>query len=252
MKTTVVFGGGLGNQMFQYAFVLALRNKGHRVEVDTSIYNRYHSHNGYELEKVFGIKEPIICKNGSHLLMIRALYRLNLSPLVFIDGGGYHPEMLIAPKRFLYGYWQDKRYFSEIENHICQVFTFKNIDEFNLSMAKEMKKCHSVSIHIRRGDYKQFGMPLLGVDYYRKAVETIKGYVQTPVFYLFSDDTDEAVAIANQLDINFKVITHNSEEDSYKDMFLMTQCSHNIIANSSFSWWGAYLNQNPEKIVISR
>lgn len=128
MKISVVFGGGLGNQMFQYAFVLALRSRGHCVTIDTSIYNRFKPHNGYELDSVFNINEFTTCKKGMHLLYIRTLYYLNPTSIVFIDGGGYHPMILESPKRYLYGYWQDERYFADIKKVICDVFKFNNID----------------------------------------------------------------------------------------------------------------------------
>lgn len=250
MKISVVFGGGLGNQMFQYAFVLALRSRGHCVTIDTSIYNRFKPHNGYELDSVFNINEFTTCKKGMHLLYIRTLYYLNPTSIVFIDGGGYHPMILESPKRYLYGYWQDERYFADIKKVICDVFKFNNIDNKNLSMAAEMRNCSSVSIHIRRGDYAAFGMTLLGEDYYKRAINSIKKRVKSPYFYLFSDDKEEAIKIVEQLGIDYKLVSQNIGKESYKDMFLMSQCRHNIIANSSFSWWGGYLNQNPDKILI--
>jgi len=251
MKTTVVFGGGLGNQMFQYALVMALRSKGHYVVPDISLYNRYSPHNGFELKHVFGINDDFVSLSGRHILLLRALYWLKPSPFVHIDMNCYQNDVLITPPRYLYGYWQDERYFHDIREDICSIFTFRDIKENNKSIAKEIQSCESVSIHIRRGDYKSFGMPLLGEDYYFRAIETIKKRVDHPVFYLFSDDMDEAEKIMNNLAIDIISVNCNNIDESYNDMYLMSQCQHNIIANSTFSWWGAYLNQNPTKIVFS-
>ena len=251
MKTTLIMGGGLGNQMYQYAFVMALRNKGHVVTVDTSIFERSKAHYGYELEKVFQLKEPVKCNKGTHLLFLRGLYRLHPTSLTYIDGGGYHPEMLVSPKRYLYGYWQDSRYFSDIKEDILKVFSFADIDHLNMSVASEMATCDSVSIHVRRGDYAIFGMPLLGLDYYRKGVAAIKAQIENPKFFIFSDDEEEAKSIADDLGVVYELINWNKGEDSYKDMFLMSKCKHNIIANSTFSWWAGYLNSNSEKLIIA-
>ena len=117
-----------------------------------------------------------------------------------------------------------------------------------------MEEVDSVSLHIRRGDYllpenrELFG-GICTLDYYRRAIDYILDKVKNPFFFIFSNDivwVKENMNISNSL-----FITWNSGKDSWQDMFLMSKCKHNIIANSTFSWWGAWLNKNPQKIVIS-
>ena len=247
----IIFAGGLGNQMFEYAFVLALRKSKYHVIIDTSYYDLIKMHNGYELDRVFGIKERLIHKKGLHILWLRLLNRIKPKFIYMTDSLSYNPQYIIAPKKYIWGYWQDEQYFKDNETAIRNVFVFKDIDKHNLSIAQEMKNCNSVSLHIRRGDYASFGMSIMGVGYYHLAVEYMKEKIEEPVFYVFSDDKEEAETIAKKLCIKYKLITHNKEQDSFKDMFLMSQCKHNVIANSSFSWWGAWLNQSDDKVCIA-
>ena len=251
MNHKVIITGGLGNQMFQYAYVLALRQRGLRVAMDTSYYDFFKMHNGYELENVFGIKEFLINKQGFHMYWLRVLNKYRPSCLYTYDKLLFEKNALEFPRHYIFGYWQDERYFSGVEEQVRRLFEFHGIDENNKRIADEMKGENSVSLHIRRGDYAQFGMSLVGEDYYRKAIDRIKSQVEAPIFYIFSDDMREAENMAKSMNLSYKLMCHNREENSYKDMFLMSQCKHNIIANSSFSWWGAWLNSNPKKMVIA-
>ena len=132
-------------------------------------------------------------------------------------------------------------------------FRFRPLDEYNAQIAELIASCSSVSIHVRRGDtvpYKVNENEVVdGRKYYEKAVALITDKVENPTFFVFSDGIDwcKNVFTGN----NFNFIDHNKSSDSYKDMQLMSLCKHNIIANSSFSWWGAWLNGNNQKIVIA-
>ena len=247
----IIFSGGLGNQMFQYALLVALQTKGFKTIVDLSFYNYTEMHNGYELEKIFGIDENTISKQGLHLLWLRFLDKFHPTCLCSTDNLHFDSELLIHPKQYIRGYWQCEDYFKDVSNKIRGLFVFRNIDSFNKEIAESMHQSSSVSLHIRRGDYTSFGMPLVNEDFYRRAVEIISEKVTSARYYVFSDDMDEAQRIANLLNIDYQLMNHNSGVDSYKDMYLMSQCKHNIKANSSFSWWGAWLNCNPNKIVIA-
>lgn len=251
-EKTLIVTGGLGNQMFEYAFLLALRNKGHGVVMDTSYYDFVKMHNGYELERVFGIKEELVNRQGLHMLWLRYLNRFRPDSIYLADDLSYRPECLEKPRKYLWGYWQDERYFNDIADIVREVFQFRNIDGYNQTVAQEMAKKCSVSLHVRRGDYAEFGMNLLGDDYYKKAINhIIKNTVEDPFFYIFSDDVDVAKGIAEMMGINYALMSHNRDKDSYKDMYLMSRCKHNVLANSSFSWWGAWLNGNKDKIVVA-
>ena len=247
----MIYLGGLGNQMFQYAFLLALRSKGYKVLMDVSYYDFVKMHNGYELERVFGISERLINRQGLHILWLRILNKLRPKGIYMIDGLSFDNVYLQNPQRYLWGYWQDERYFKDVDKKVKEAFRFRNIDERNLAIAQEMREVNSVSLHVRRGDYAAFGMNLMGIEYYQRAIDYINSKVNEPVFYIFSDDVTVASAIADKMGIKYKMITHNSGPDSYKDMYLMSQCKHNITANSSFSWWGAWLNDRHGKIVVS-
>ena len=247
----VILSGGLGNQMFQYAFALALRNRGYHVKMDASLYNYAQMHNGYELERVFGIDEKIVCKEGIHLLWLRFLMKGYLPLFASKDKACFSQQVLCSPQKYMFGYWQSECYFYDIEQDIRNLFSFKNIDRRNDVLGREMNNCNSVSIHIRRGDYESHGMTILEAEYYRKAIVMIKKKINSPVFYVFTDDTSVAKSILDSIEKQYQVIDFNRGQDSYKDMFLMSQCRHHIVANSSFSWWGAWLSQYPSKIVIA-
>jgi len=245
-----IFLGGLGNQMFQYAFCVALREKGHKVKIDLSYYDYYKMHNGYELERVFGIKEDYISESGVHMLWLRILNRFFPSYLCS-DDREYSTSKLINPKKYLFGYWQNENYFSGVKPQLRSLFKFRNIDPVNLGIADQMDSVESVSLHIRRGDYVDCGIDLMDEIYYQNAILKIKEMTSNPIFYIFSDDAVAAERMASKMGIHYQLIQHNKGRDSYKDMFLMSKCHHNIIANSSFSWWGAWLNTNANKIVIA-
>lgn len=246
-----IITGGLGNQMFEYAYVLALRDRGMQVKLDISYYDFFKMHNGYELERVFGIKEKLINKKGIHMYWLRFLNRVRPSFLYTVDTYFFNKEALNAPRNYIFGYWQDEKYFSSISKAIKDTFSFQSIDEDNRELAEELRSINSVSLHIRRGDYKDFGMTIVNDDFYAKAIAEINKRTDDPVFYIFSDDLDASKKMAEDLGIRYKIVSINRGADSYKDMYLMSQCKHNIIANSSFSWWGAWLNANNEKIVIA-
>lgn len=235
--------------MFQYAFCTALREKGFKVKIDISYYNYFNMHNGYELERVFGIKEDYISKSGKHMRWLRLLDKHKPSFLCSVDKMEYSEHYVKNPKKYLFGYWQYENYFSEIKPLIHSLFKFRNIDAQNQELSKQIKSEESVSLHIRRGDYEN--EDYLGENYYFDAILKIKETVNNPMFYIFSDDSIAADKIVSKMDINYQIIRHNKGKDSYKDMYLMSKCRHNIIANSSFSWWGAWLNINANKIEIA-
>ena len=156
---------------------------------------------------------------------------------------------------YLDGYWQTEKYFKEIEEIIRKEFTVKNeLADKNKEIAEEIKKTNSVSLHIRRADYitdkrTNSHHGTCGSAYYEQAVAIIAEKVKTPHFFVFSDDMDWAKK-SIILDFPTVYVDHNNAVTNYEDLRLMHLCKHNIIANSSFSWWGAWLNNNPQKIVV--
>ena len=188
MTNKVIISGGLGNQMFQYAFALALRGKGYSVKIDTSLYNLVRMHNGYELYRVFGITEDVIDRKGIHLYFLRLLLKLKPSCLIKVDTIKYDPNNLMTERHYFSGVWLSANYFDSIKTDVRDSFKFKSIDQRNRKIAVDMKALNSVSIHIRRGDYVSWGISLLGYQYYKSAIELINAKVDNPKYYIFSDD----------------------------------------------------------------
>ena len=258
--------GGLGNQMFQYAMYKSLEKKGKLVKLDSkSFYETKKEHNGYELERIFDIKpnkptkEDLEKFDENNISTLFKIKRKLFGDKKFVyDTKEYvfNKDVYKLKNSYLNGYWQSIKYFEGIENDIKKDFRFKNqLDNKNLEILNEIENSNSISIHIRRGDYmspenyNMYGC-IATPTYYKKAIKVIEEKVENPIFFVFSNDMDW---VKKNIQINSRVfyIDINSGNGSYKDMQLMSNCKHNIIANSSFSWWGAWLNENKNKIVVA-
>ena len=245
--------GGLGNQMFQYALCQSLVSKGVKVKLDISSFNAGSLHNGYELERVFSLHEDycsrserIIVKSLSKVL--RVLFKRPYKEKREWQWV-YHPEVNNIRFGFLKGYWQSEKYFSKSANIIRSKFTFPMLtDGRNMAVQDAIASTNGVGLHIRRRDYLRGGCSL-NIDYYRHAMALIKEQVSDPYYFVFSDDIEWAREHIE--DSRAMFIDWNTGSNSFVDMQLMSLCRHNIIANSSFSWWGAWLNRNPSKLVIA-
>ena len=252
--------GGLGNQMFQYALgrSLALKNRTY-LQLDLSEYQDkneaadYISRN-FELD-LFNVN--YITESKENFIVTKILNYT--SPVKYVQENGYVYDPSVLEKKgrlYLYGYWQCENYFKSIEDTIREDFTFKKQpNAANTQYLNQIAKVNAVSIHFRRGDYVtvQTAVNFNGictVDYYKNAIAQIKSKVENPHFFVFSDDLSWV-----KENIDFKdphtYVDGNSGEYSYEDMRLMAACKHNIIANSTFSWWGAWLNHNKDKVVVA-
>lgn len=266
--------GGLGNQMFQYAIGRRLSlEKNTEMKLDISLFSTYDIHK-YGLNN-FNIVENY-CNNNEieefQLLKIkhplRKIYRSLLWKLENKETSGF---VLIKEKKshyddnifnnlqsnvYLSGYWQSEKNFKSIEYILREEFKPRFPLSFKSNVVrKNVNDTESVSIHIRRGDYitnleANAVHGVLPLDYYHKAISLIEEKINNPFYYIFSDDP-EWVKQNLQMDQKCYYVTHNGSERAYEDMHLMSQCKHNIIANSTFSWWGAWLNNNPNKIIIA-
>ena len=261
--------GGLGNQMFQYALALAIKNRCEdNVRIDPRAFRGYPIHNGYELKRIFKVSIPEatvgeVMKVAYPFLNYRIWQLCRLLPKrksmrYEWKSMAYNERVFTNAKtEYLIGYWQTERYFYPIRWEILKAFTFPSFEpgSKNESLGKELQQENSVALHIRRGDYLEIGNTsgICTIDYYKKAIAHIKEKVSPKVYSVFSDDIDWCIgqfgAIISDSDIRY--VNWNKGKESFRDMQLMSLCKHNIIANSSFSWWGAWLNQNPEKIVIA-
>jgi hypothetical protein len=252
----IILSGGLGNQMFQYALYMALKEKKINVKLDISLYYLTKMHHGYELEKCFGISEAITEYNKWHLLKLRFALKYKIKSLVFSDLLFYNQEVFNTRCKYVNGNWQSEKYFMQIENVIRDTFVFQNVDTENVKIANEMANSNSIALHIRRGDYLENSIysGACTEDYYSKAIDLIlnkTNHQENIIFYVFSDDKLYSEKFIENFETPVKLININSGNDSFKDLYLMSQCKHNIIANSTFSWWGAWLNNNSDKIVIA-
>ncbi|MDF7806157.1 alpha-1,2-fucosyltransferase [Pontiellaceae bacterium B12219] len=273
--------GGLGNQMFQYAFYLLMQKKTGLVKLDVSDYGNYTLHNGLELARVFNCVGEGMLANEEELKVKkddRAWRRVRkwLGKLFFRNPNHFikkthfiepHSSKFIEnvealAGKYLDGYWQNEKYFLGFRHELLERFHWQGLKPENLDLAQKMKQQNSVALHIRRLDQPKsivewFYRLKLQISYracskffYLNAVDRMKKELSNPVFYVF---TDNIKWVRKNLDLggNAVVVDWNRGEDSYQDMYLMSQCRHNIISASSFSWWGAWMNKNPEKIVIA-
>lgn len=260
----VKFNGGLGNQMFQFAFARALELKtGVKTFFDMSFFEKKYSR-PYELN-IFNLETKQINDFLSKLkLNIIWKFRKKLNGKNFLGLNFYsepHFEFdenlfKLEPNTYIEGFFQTENYFKDIEDKLRNDFQFKNQpSEENKKLIERINNTNSISLHIRRGDYVQKKRyqnvyATCSLDYYRRGVEYIAERFATPNLFIFSDDIEW---VKTNLDLPYEstYVSHNKGRNSYEDMRLMSLCKHNVIANSSFSWWGAWLNNNKEKVVIS-
>ena len=266
--------GGLGNQMFQYAFACSVKDYTRLpIFFATDFYNVSKSHNGFELQSVFNIPENIISSKEitSQLGVvfsqpkIRRLLAINnlkyLRPKNFIYEEQYQANLsiykLIHDRAYIHGYWQSYKYFTNIEHTIRKKFEFKNsIDGYAAHLMSLIKSTQSVSVHIRRGDYLTNKKAALvhghcEIQYYHQAINLIANSYPGATFFVFSDDPNWASENIKTIRKDIYIVSGNTQEKSFIDMLLMSSCNHNIISNSTFSWWAAWLNKNLKKTVIA-
>ena len=252
--------GGLGNQLFQYAAgrAVALHHKV-PLKLDLTIFETNKLHNGYRLDQ-FAIQSDIATKNeifnlkGGNNVLFSALRKAGFvkRKSYFKEKRSSHFDTSIFKNNFIYldGYWQNELYFSDIRELLLRELSpISSMNDLGNAYLEPIKNSNSVSLHVRRGDYLNLkNVGVLDVDYYMKAVEYIRTNVEKPIFFIFSDDLEWC---KNSLGFLEGCIYVDRTQTEIDDLKLMSFCRHNIIANSSFSWWGAWLNQNPKKTVIA-
>lgn len=265
----VTMMGGLGNQMFQYAAGrhLSLRLNTRLAFDLRALLDRTPRENftfrEYELD-VFGIPatEAPAAALGRFTPSYRPpawrrlLHRLGGPPATYrkvVERGiAFDPAVLEQRGNLLLsGYWQSEKYFAGAAATVRDDFRFRAApgDE-NAALARAIGSVEAVSIHVRRGDYLTNAFHgLCSLAYYREAVALVAGRVSNPCFFVFSDDPQW---VQQHLALPYPVtyVTHNQQR-SHLDLQLMSLCRHHIIANSSFSWWGAWLGNHPGKVVVA-
>jgi Glycosyl transferase family 11 len=255
--------GGLGNQLFQYATGLRLARK-HNTELklDASIYKddplRFYALNAFNVSAQIATDEELeMVKPRRRKTFLWLASNSNNSSYPVLTEKYFHVDQKIldAPDNvYLDGHWQSEKYFKEIEDIIRKEFSFKgSLDEKNKNLLDEIENATSVSVHVRRGDYvtnTRLPHQVCDLDYYARCAEIICKHRENARFYVFTDDTKWAAENLH-LPSPMTIVEGNQDAQSYKDMWLMSVCRDNIIANSSFSWWSAWLNANPTKIVLA-
>lgn len=263
---TALLSGGLGNQMFQYAAARALAkrlNAPLAIDLYPLIKKTHATIRPYELG-IFKIDTPIVSTlKGKMLTKARPYIQKHRD---FFGHLGFFADtyaILYQPafeslkgNIMLSGYFQNEKYFKDAEDDIRNDFTFRHtLNEQNKEIALQFATTESVSIHIRRGDYVQNANAATNfitcdASYYERALAHMCEKISNPSFYIFSDDFDWVKENLNFGNHPVSFVDWNRGGKSYIDMQLMSLCKHNITANSSFSWWGAWLNANRDKVVV--
>lgn len=262
--------GGLGNQMFQYAAgrALALR-RGAALWLDVSSYEaqgpgvtpRRYELDAFLVAARIGLPEENPA-TASPSLLGRLFGRgapaaAVPTPLYREPHFAFDPALAAQPTPVLLeGYWQSERYFADAADVIRRELTPREpMDPENAAMAAQIEGVEAVSVHVRRGDYVTNAGAnafhgLCSLDYYQAAVGLIRERVQAPHLFVFSDDhawTRDHLAF----DLPTTYVVANPPDRGFRDMELMARCRHHVVANSSFSWWGAWLNPRVDKTVVA-
>lgn len=270
MKIIVRLAGGIGNQIFQYATgrFLASSHNGELL-LDDSLLRRRRSGvtiRDYALD-VYDIHARKLLPREESMLQLRVtppfkyLFEAGILKSSFIyyrePHFEYDPNLFHVPGNIIIeGYWQSERYFSTISDKLRQELQpVKPPPNYVQDLMKQIMKVNSVSLHVRRGDFVNNphaakNHVVCDLEYYKRAISIMADQVLNPVFYIFSDDP---AWVEEKLHIRFPMVIVSNPQSipSHEDLRLMSHCANHIIANSSFSWWGAWLNPKPDKIVIA-
>ncbi|HXC04906.1 MAG TPA: alpha-1,2-fucosyltransferase [Bacteroidia bacterium] len=263
--------GGLGNQMFQYAFALRMAEQLHtELKMDLGFFttpqNSLVTPRTYELG-CWGINPLPVSETELNAFLQppkRGLSRL------FRRSSAQTLNLLIKEKQFRFdtsitelqgnlyldGYWQSETYFKPVADKISGQYNLQALpDNRNKELEQTLLQCESVAIHVRRKDYMKTPEILafhgvLPASYYQEAVRIMEEKHKNIRLFIFSDDA-EWTQQNLKFDLPVSYINHNTGNNSYLDLWLMSRCKHQVTANSSFSWWAAWLNPNPQKTVIA-
>lgn len=263
----VIIYNGLGNQMSQYAFMLAKQKKNCAIPLFRA--DNDCVHNGSELDVLFGVSFPKGLKKKILDFLYESVQMKRRKKILNILGVHLYKEPLnynfvpeyIHNKRwginFFKGGWHSEKYFAAIKNKIICAFEFPDDKEpiFQNWVQRINAVENSISLHVRRGDYVnipetsyyQFG-GVATIEYYQRAINEMKAKYHDCHFYVFSNDITWCKE--NLGSEGFSYVDCNTREKSWRDLYLMTLCKHHIIANSTFSWWGAWLSTKKDGITL--
>lgn len=259
----VQLSGGLGNQMFEYALYLKLKSLGKAVKIDD--FTCYGAGQRKRMLDVFGVSyerlsmEEYVALTDSDLRLSHRIRRrlTGRRDLSYREKSvNFDPQVLTREPALLLGCFQSEKYFSDIADRVREAFRFRNFvpDARTLDWERQIQNSLSVGVHIRRGDYldPKYSALYQGIcddAYYERAIAYLKKSLTGARFFFFSNDPEWVKAHYRGAD--YTVVEGNGEDAGYADLYLMRSCRHQIIANSSFSWWAAWLNDDPHKKVIA-
>lgn len=265
-KIIVRVMGGLGNQMFQYAWGRFVAHKsGVPLELDVTTFDEGYEARSYALD-YFGITGPFASSDEVRRLRRRPFWMKRIGRYLFgvrtqlvreRKNHKFDRRMLrtVTPPALLDGYWQCAQYMEFARPVIASDFSFPVcVDSQNQKLLEQIKAEEAVAVHVRRGDYVSNAAfsavhGVCSLEYYDRAIRYLHEHVDNPRFYIFSDDLDWA---KRNLGVSSdSVFVDNNQDQPAEDLRLMAACKHNIIANSSFSWWGAFLGDQSGKRVIA-
>jgi Glycosyl transferase family 11 len=263
--------GGLGNQMFQYATAKSLALKHNTPlfidtyyllkKTDNTYTQRHLELNVFDINIQKALSSDIekfkIFNSNKYTRTLQRKFPFLYNYLYIAESGaGFQKQFFnFGANTYLDGFWQSEKYFKDIKTEIYNDFVLKEPIPTNNHWLNLITQCNSVSLHVRRGDYIsqsniKSSHQLCDLTYYEQAIKHIKKTQSNIQLFIFSDDL--AWCKSNiKFDEPIYFVEHNQNQEAHLDMILMSHCKHNIIANSSFSWWAAYLNKNYEKIIVA-
>lgn len=265
----VRIGEGLGNQLFEYAYARAWREKGLDVRLDMNktydsafvqhenndprqnIINEFNitlpeinveEYGKYDFIKQETIKDKVLFCLAKHGLWKYKFYEEGIQQAI-------KAPVCLKGNYYVRAWFQDERYFKQIRKILLEEITPRRRIRISRELRQALEYEESVSLHVRRGDYVKI-RNTLNASYYNKAIETIKTKYRNPLFLVFSEDMDW---VRRNLDVgdNCLFINEDRRLQDYEELWIMSRCKSNIISNSTFSWWGAWLNRNTDKMVIA-
>lgn len=262
--------GGLGNQLFQYAFAIALQAEfpNEEIKINTHCFRGYPLHNGYELDRIFDINIPQASISelfkyaypwGHYRLWQVGHKVLPLRNSMIWDTNiiGDFDFRQVAEKNYFDGYWQSDKFFIKHKDAVRKAFRFPELQgSLNQEAFDFINQESTAFIHVRRGDYINHPLykGICTLDYYSQAIERLREKRQYNQFLIFSNDIQWCKDNLSKLFIGTTIIyvDWNKGNDCYRDIQLMSKCDAGIVANSSFSWWGAWLSEAKEILCPSK
>lgn len=264
----IKFSGGLGNQLFQYALYFKLLNDSHQCKIDINHY-RVEEHDGFSILHAFDIN-PIIASSGeidkfrTYTIFSRIIQRLNYDLLVLFDfqiiglnkivREHFDPrknlKLFKLHNHYFYGFWQKELYLHDIRESLLNHLEFKvseqNLSEVNRKSLNLIRNSSTLTIHIRGGDFKTQLTP----SYFLRAIKIIESNTNIENIVVITNDKGHSKSKLKGL--KFKLVDWNVGYDSFIDLYMMSQASNLIISNSTFSWWGAYLNKKANFVIAPK